>query len=367
MKFDLPRETLLSAVSRVTSIVARNATMPILAHLHVQAKDDQLTFTGTDLEVEMVASCPANIEEPGDLTLPARKLFDILRALPDGTRVKFASKGDMVTVQAGRSRFVLSSLPSSDFPITEDIQFTDRLTLPQSKLSELLDRTAFAAGQNDVRHYLNGVLLETRPGLLRCVATDGHRLATHDVPADGITQAAQALVPRKGVQELMRILGDSDEEITLELGRNNVRITSGRTVLTSRLIEGRYPDYEAVIPNGHTNEIKVVKADLHGALARAAILAHEQNRVVRLEFTPDTLSITAANVQQEDALEVIDAQTQLAEGRLMVGFRVEYVMQALSAFESEHVVFKLGAGDRSGLIVEPGSNACRQVIMPVRL
>lgn len=365
MQFSLARETLLAVVSKVAPIAGRSSTLPILTQMLVRAEGQTLTLTATDLDVEVVMSCPAEIQAGGELALPASKLKDILKSLPDGVRIKLATTGDRVTLSAGRSRFVLSSMAATDYPSMEEFKPRQTLRVLPSQLADLLDRTAFAAAHNDARYYLNGVLMDVRTDGLRCVATNGHRLALHEVPMEGLAGTAQALIPRKGVQELGRLLQGCDEPVDLEFGAGFVRIRHGRVQFTTKLIDGRFPDYEAVMPNQITDRAIVDKGELRGAVARVAILANEQHRGVRLQFEQGTLSISAANRQDEDAHEQVAVETTCE--RLAIGFNVDYLMEALSAIRGEQVLFLLGRSDQSALVREVESEACRQVIMPVRM
>ena len=225
--------------------------------------------------------------QDGEITIPARKLFEIVRALPDGSKVTVSQSGDKVTVQAGRSRFTLASLPANDFPSVDEVEATERVRVPEAALKELIERTAFAMAQQDVRYYLNGLLFDLRDNTLRCVATDGHRLALCEVALQaGAQTKRQIIVPRKGVQELQRLLEGGDRELELEVGRNHIRVKRDDVTFTSKLIDGRFPDYEAVIPIGADREVKIDREVFRAALQRAAILSNEKYRGVRVEVSP---------------------------------------------------------------------------------
>jgi DNA polymerase-3 subunit beta len=287
MRFSLQREVFLKPLAQVVNVVERRQTLPVLANLLVQVRAGQLSLTGTDLEVEMVARHAVDDAQDGETTIPARKLFEIVRALPDGSKVTVSQSGDKVTVSAGRSRFTLASLPANDFPSVDEVEATERVRVPEAGLKELIERTAFAMAQQDVRYYLNGLLFDLRDKTLRCVATDGHRLALCEAPLDGGAQAKrQIIVPRKGVQELQRLLEGGDRELELEVGRNHIRVKRDDVTFTSKLIDGRFPDYEAVIPIGADREVKVDREVLRAALQRAAILSNEKYRGVRVEVSP---------------------------------------------------------------------------------
>jgi DNA polymerase-3 subunit beta len=366
MRFSLQREVLLKPLQQVVNVVERRHTLPVLANLLAVVKDGQLSLTGTDLEVEMVARTAVEDARDGETTIPARKLFEIVRALPDGSRITINQTDDKVTLQAGRSRFTLAALPSNDFPAIDDIELVERIRVPEAALKELIERTAFAMAQQDVRYYLNGLLLDLRENALRCVATDGHRLAMCEAPLPTGAQARkQIIVPRKGVLELQRLLEGGDREVELEVGRNHLRLRREDVTFTSKLIDGRFPDYDAVIPIGADKEVRVDREALRAALQRAAILSNEKYRGVKVEVSPGQLRLIAHNPEQEEAQEEIEADTKV-DG-LAVGFNVTYLLDALSALREDTVLIALRDANSSALLREAGNDRCRHVVMPLRL
>lgn len=366
MRFSLQREAFLKPLAQVVNVVERRQTLPVLANLLTQVSDGQLSLTGTDLEVEMVARSAVDDAQDGETTIPARKLFDIVRALPDGSKVTVSQSGDKITVQAGRSRFTLSSLPANDFPSVDEVEATERVGVPEAALKELIERTAFAMAQQDVRYYLNGLLFDLGDTRLRCVATDGHRLALCETELEAVVQnKRQIIVPRKGVQELQRLLEGSDRSLELEMGRNHIRVKRDDVTFTSKLIDGRFPDYEAVIPIGADREVRIDREALRASLQRAAILSNEKYRGVRLEVSPGLVRINAHNPEQEEAQEEVEADTRV-DG-LAVGFNVNYLLDALSALRDEFVMLQLRDANSSALVREAGSERCRHVVMPLRL
>ena len=283
MRFTLQREAFLKPLAQVVNVVERRQTLPVLANFLVQVQNGQLSLTGTDLEVEMIARSAVDNAQDGETTIPARKLFEIVRALPDGSQVTVSQSGDKVTVQAGRSRFTLATLPANDFPSVDEVEATERVNVPEAVLKELIERTAFAMAQQDVRYYLNGLLFDLRDKTLRCVATDGHRLALCESPLETTVGAKrQIIVPRKGVAELQRLLEGGDRVLELEIGRSHIRVKRDDVSFTSKLIDGRFPDYEAVIPIGADREVKLDREALRASLQRAAILSNEKYRGVRV-------------------------------------------------------------------------------------
>jgi len=366
MRFTLQREAFLKPLAQVVNVVERRQTLPVLANFLVQVKDGQLSLTGTDLEVEMVSRIAVEEAQDGETTIPARKLFEIIRALPDGSRITVSQNGDKITVQAGRSRFTLATLPANDFPSVDEVEATERVAIGEATLKELIERTAFAMAQQDVRYYLNGLLFDLRGDALRTVATDGHRLALCETElAKPSGSKRQIIVPRKGVTELQRLLESGDREIELEVGRSHVRVKRDDVTFTSKLIDGRFPDYEAVIPIGADREVRVDRESLRASLQRAAILSNEKYRGIRVEVSPGNLKISAHNPEQEEAQEEIEAETDVND--LAIGFNVNYLLDALSALRDEQVVIQLRDSNSSALVREASNERSRHVVMPLRL
>ena len=366
MRFSLPREALLKPLQQVVGVVERRQTLPVLSNLLVNVGAEGVSFTGTDLEVEMVARTAAENLEAGEITIPARKLFDICLALPDGVKVKVEQSGERVSVSAGRSRFTLSTLPASEFPVIESIELVERISLPEATLKDLIARTAFAMANQDVRYYLNGLLLDVRDNVLRCVATDGHRLALAETRLETrISTRRQIIIPRKGVLELQGLFESGEGLVDLELGRNHLRLTRGGVTFTSKLIDGRFPDYEAVIPIGADKDVRVGREELRFALQRAAILSNEKYRGVKLDVSPNRLRIVAHNPEQEEAVEELEVTCSVAE--LSVGFNVNYLMDALAALSGDEITLSLRDAQSSCLLRKVDSDDTRHVVMPLRL
>jgi len=365
MKLTASREDLLSPLQSVIGVVERRQTMPVLANVLLSARDEHLSITGTDLEVELVAKSAVSVQSGGDVTVPGRKLLDIFKALPEKTSVTLSTEGDRVTLKAGRSAFKLSSLPAAEFPLVDEINAQQTLTVSQGEFRRLIDKTHFSMAQQDVRYYLNGMLLETEGKSLRAVATDGHRLALCETElAARAKTAQQVIVPRKGVLELQRILG-ADGNLELAVGTNHVRAQIGNIRFTSKLIDGRFPEYGRVIP---ANPTKLVEADrevLRQALQRTAILSNEKYRGIRLVVKPDLLTLQAHNPEQEEAEDQIEVGYKGDE--LEVGFNVNYLLDALAAIDGEQVEIGLSDANSSCLIRAPGTTAARYVVMPMRL
>ncbi|MGH8152301.1 MAG: DNA polymerase III subunit beta [Rhodanobacteraceae bacterium] len=366
MRFKTQRESLLKPMQQVVGVVERRQTLPVLAHLLVQVGDGRLALTGTDLEVEMRATAVVDVEEPGETTIPARKWFDLVRALPDGVNVDVQLKGDRVVMHAGRSRYTLSTLPAEEFPGNDEIEITDKVSLPEGTLKRLLERTSFAMASQDVRYYLNGLLLDLRDAELRCVATDGHRMAMAQTALDKPTGGSrQLIIPRKGVMELVGLFETVDDAVEVEFSSNHLRVRRSDVVFTSKLIDGRFPDYEAVIPLGADKIVRVDREALRNALQRAAILSNEKYRGVRVEVNPGCLRITAHNPEQEEAFEEIEADTRV--GDIAIGFNVGYLLEALGALDEASVQLQLRDAQSSCLLRGVANEDTQHVVMPLRL
>jgi len=365
MKFSASRETILKPLHAVIGVVERRQTMPILSNILLTASDNKLTMTATDLEVELRAEAEVEVSSSGDITVPGRKLHDIIRALPDDVQVDFALRGDRLTVKAGRSRFTLSTLRAADFPMVDEVAVQQTLRVDRQQLRHLLEQTQFSMAQQDVRYYLNGLLFETEGKTLRSVATDGHRLALAELEmAEPAQRNEQIIVPRKGVLELQRLL-DGDGEVELTLGANHVRAQLENIRFTSKLIDGKFPDYGRVVPAEPPNIIKADRSLLRHALQRAAILSNEKYRGVRLALAENNVTIQANNPEQEEAEESLEVEYSGEE--MEIGFNVTYLLDALSAVSEEQVEVGLGDTNSSCLIRAPGDMNNKFVVMPMRL
>ncbi len=366
MQFSIQREALLKPLQQVVGVVERRQTLPVLANLLVRVGQGKVSLTGTDLEVEMVATTSAEKLVDGEITIPARKLFDIVRALPDGSHIEVKLNSDRIALNAGRSRFTLTTLPASEFPTVDEIELVEKVSLPEEVLRDLMERTSFAMANQDVRYYLNGMLLDLQEHTLRCVATDGHRRAMKEpLLESSVVSRRQVIIPRQGVNELVGLLEAGDGQVELEFGRNHLRVRRGDVVFTSKLIDGRFPDYEAVIPLGADKTATLNREVLRGALQRAAILSNEKYRGVRLELSPGKLRIVAHNPEQEEAVEEVEADTHVSE--LAVGFNVGYLLDALSALRGDTARLSLRDAQSSCLVQESDNEHARHVIMPLRL
>jgi DNA polymerase-3 subunit beta len=366
MKLTADREKLLAPLQAVIGVVERRQTMPVLANVLLVARDGRLSITATDLEVELLASTTeVNVQQPGDITVPGRKLLDILRSLPEKLAVSLVVEAEKVVIKAGRSRFSLSTLPAAEFPIVDNINAQQSVQIARKDLLRLLEKTHFSMAQQDVRYYLNGMLLEIDGQLLRAVATDGHRLALCEASlAVKAKTAQQVIVPRKGVLELQRILS-SDGEAEIAIGTNHVRAQIGDVRFTSKLIDGRFPEYSRVMPATPSAAIKADRDVFRQALQRTSILSNEKYRGIRITVKKNVLTVQAHNPEQEEAEEEIEVGYEGQD--LEVGFNVNYLLDALSAIDGVDVELGLTDSNSSCLIRSPGSASARYVVMPMRL
>lgn len=370
MKFSIARDALIKPLNLVAGVVERRQTLPILSNVLLALEDKTLSLTGTDLEVELIGRVEleaAGVD--GEVTVPARKLVDICKSLPEGSIIEFSLEAGKATVKAGRSRFTLSTLPAADFPAVEGGAGSVALSLDQSLVKQLIDSTAFAMAQQDVRYYLNGLYLEILGGRLRVVATDGHRLALATGPA--LVEAADTgvIIPRKGVLELSRLL-DGSVPLELAIGTNHIRATNEQFTFTSKLVDGKFPDYERVIPKNADKSVIGERGELKQAFTRTAILSNEKYRGVRLKLSDNNLDITANNPEQEQAEEVVGVQYTGAE--LEIGFNVSYLLDVLSVLEQPQVRLSLSDEASSALLENAeapseGEPERLYVVMPMRL
>ena len=365
MKLTAEREKLLTPLQAVMGVVERRQTMPVLANVLLAVRAGQLTITATDLEVELVAATDVTVQEAGDITVPGRKFLDILRALPEKVSVSLAVEGEKVVIKAGRSRFSLVTLPAVEFPVIDEINAVQTVQVARKELQRLLEKTHFSMAQQDVRYYLNGMLLEIDAESLRAVATDGHRLALCETSLSSKAKnSQQVIVPRKGVLELQRVLTD-EGTADLAIGTNHVRAQIGDVRFTSKLIDGRFPEYSRVIPAAAVNAIRADRDVLRQALQRTAILSNEKYRGIRITVKQNVLTVQAHNPEQEEAEE--EVAVEYVGNDLEVGFNVNYLLDALAAIDGQEVELGLTDSNSSCLIRSPGNASARYVVMPMRL
>ncbi len=368
MQFSILREDLLKPLQLVVGVVERKQTMPVLSNVLFAIENQQLSLTGSDSEVELIGRVTlAEAADDGEITIPARKLMDICKNLPAEALINFRLDEQKMLISSGRSRFTLTTLPASDFPQMSEQEDSFSFELPQGNLRYIIERTSFAMAQQDVRYYLNGLLLETGPNRLRAVATDGHRLALCDAEA-GIAEGNaphQVIVPRKGVLELARLMSDENANVRISLGANYIRAVGKDFTFTSKLVDGKFPDYDRVLPRGGDKLVVAQRQQLREALNRASILSNEKYRGIRLQFEQGLLRAQANNPEQEAAEEEVSIDYN--NSLLDIGFNVSYLLDVLSVMTSTEVRITLSDANSSALLQEGDNSDSSYVVMPMRL
>jgi DNA polymerase-3 subunit beta len=364
----LQRDGLLKPLQSVSGIVERRHTLPILSNVLVESADGKLSVTATDLEIQITARSDVAVPdgEAQSVTLPARKLQDLLRALPDDSTLNVDSQTSKVVVRAGKSRFNLQSMPAADYPrvnIGQDTQQT--VTVPQNQLRALFNLVAFAMAQQDIRYYLNGLLLVIDKSSMIAVATDGHRLSYASLGLDGEYARQEVILPRKTVLELTKLLGDDEAPATIDILTNQIRFRFGSIELVSKVIDGKFPDYNRVIPAGYSRQITIDRSTLLHALQRAAILSNEKFRGVRLVLANDSLRIICTNSDQEEAEEELEVRHTGVP--LDIGFNINYLLDVLMNLAAPEVTLAFGDANSSALVTMPERSDYKYVVMPMRI
>jgi len=360
------RDAVLKPLQAVSGIVERRHTLPILANVLLEQKDGRLFVTATDLEMQITAHSELPGREAQAVTVAARKLQDLLRALPDDASLNIDTAGSRMTVRAGRSRFNLQTLPAADYPrIGQGQDQVQALALPQKDLRGLLKSVEFAMAQQDIRYYLNGMLLVIDKGTLQAVATDGHRLSWASLAIEGRYERQEVILPRKTVLELGKLLADVEDPVTVDILANQVRFRFANVELTSKVVDGKFPDFNRVIPTGHPKHIELPRALLLSALQRAAILSNEKFRGVRLVLAADQLKIICTNSEQEEAEEELEVGYK--GDALDIGFNINYLLDVLQNMAVERVALAFGDANSSALVTVPDRDDYKYVVMPMRI
>ncbi len=362
-----PQHEFLTLLQSIAGIVERRHTLPILANVLFRKKDDQLQVVSSDLEIQ-IKSAGLMGGDAGSFTttVGARKLIDILRSLPSDQIVSLTSQNNKLVLQAGKSRFTLQTLPAEDFPLVqESAKFGAMFSVPQKVLKDLLEQVSFAMAVQDIRYYLNGILFVVDGKKLSLIATDGHRLVYSNSDLETEVPKQEVILPRKTVLELQRLLADSDEKIDIQFANNQAKFNFGTMEFVSKLVEGKFPDYNRVIPKGHKNHITVGRQTLLTSLQRTAILTSDKFKGVRLNFEENLLRISSNNAEQEEAVEELDID--YSGDAIEVGFNVTYLIDALANMSQEMVGIELADGNSSALFTVPENASYRYVVMPMRI
>ena len=364
MNIIINSEEFVNHLNNVIGVVDRKQTMPILGHILVTGNSGEITVTATDLEVQISSVFKANISDDFSITLPGRKLFDILRSLGN-TEVELSASNETVTLKTDKSKFSLQQLPANEFPLFDNNESEQSFTMAQADLSSVFNKTQFAMAQQDVRFYLNGLLLEISPESINVVGTDGHRLAKTNLGIDKKNINEQScIVPRKAIQELTRSLSD-DKDCKISLLDNQASFTYSSVTLTTKLIDGTFPDYNRVIPNETTTNILLDSKLLKPALQRVSILANEKFKGVRIDIDDNRITISSENPEQEQAVEDLDIDS--TNTKLSIGFNVSYLIDAVNACSGELVTLGVNDESTSALITDPSDPNTKYVVMPMRL
>ena len=371
MKFTIERAALLKALGRVQSVVERRNTIPILSNVRIEAGDGHLGLNATDMDLDVVDQVTASVETPGATTAPALTLYEIVRKLPDGSEIEFESSEDgQLAIRSGRSRFTLSCLPTDEFPVMSGGDLPHTFSLPAAEIRGLIDRTRFAISTEETRYYLNGIYLHAaeRNGtpVLRAVATDGHRLASVEGPLPkGAEGMPGIIVPRKTVSELHRLIEDTVDDVAVELSETKIRFTFDSVILTSKLIDGTFPDYERVIPSGNDKELIVACKPFAEAVDRVSAISSEKSRAVKLALSPGMLVLSASSPDQGSATEEIEVD--YAGEAMEIGFNSRYLLDITAQIEGDNARFTLADAASPTILSEIEDASALYVLMPMRV
>ena len=366
MKFEILREAVLKPLQMVSGVVEKKQTLPILSNILINLDDGQLKITATDLEMEVIATTQIDSTESGSTTVPVRKFLDTCKTLADDSLIKFSVDNSKAVLTSNKTRFSLTTMPAEDFPVIDTKSKLFGFKLQQKELKHLIDKTSFAMAFQDVRFYLNGLLLEITPQSIKTVATDGHRLAICSLDAEtNVSDDTSIIIPRKGVLEIARLLEDSNEEVEVVVGENFIRVIFSDVIFTSKLVDGKYPNYDSVIPKNTDKQIHADKMSLKQCLIRTSILSNEKYRGIKLEISSGYLKATANNPDHEEAEDEIPIDYD--GDSVEIGFNVNYLLDAISALDTDTVELNITDANGSTLVKSVDSNDCQYVVMPMRL
>ena len=370
MKLTISKETLLEQLNNVVGAVEKKHTRKILENILIQVSKKKLQLVGTDLEIEMSATIDIDADSPGQITAPARKLFDICKALPPDCFILIETDDNhRLHIKGPRSKFELATLPADEFPILDDIPINHEIRLPESGLKALLEKVSFSMANQDVRYYLNGMLLDISEKEILAVTTDGHRLAISkisDIDNSANDCDQKIIVPRKGILELTRLLDSTSElPVTLQISDNHIRINKDHIRFTSKLIDGKYPDYQAAIPNKAEHSLELERVQFRDTLARVAILSNEKFRGIRITLNDGTMFLHSNNPENESAEEEMDVN--YSGDIFEIGFNVTYLLEAINHLEGDIIKLDLTTADTSALLYSTNDIDTQYVVMPIRL
>lgn len=372
MKLTIERGALLKCLAHVQGVVERRTTIPILSNILLQGRDNALGLTATDMDIAIVEGTPADVTQDGATTVPAHTLYDIVRKLPDGAQVQISTEGEQgrLDLRSGRSRFSLAMLPSEDFPVMAEGDLPHRFTLSAETLHALVDRTRFAMSTEETRYYLNGIYLHAAESdgtpVLRAAATDGHRLARMEVPLpDGAEGMPGVIVPRKAVGEILKLIDESAGDVSISLSETKIRFALDNVVLTSKLIDGTFPDYDRVIPFGNDKKLEVECEPFKHAVDLVSTVSTEKSRAVKLSLNDGNLVLSATSPDSGSASEELEVDYQ--SGSLEVGFNSRYLLDIAQQIEGKHAQFMLADAGQAALVRDSADPSALYVLMPMRV
>lgn len=353
-------------LQQIVSVIEKRQTMPILSNVLMVVEDDQLILTGTDLEIQLIGKIQIELAESGSVTVPARKFLDLCRLLPNGAEIKIEQQNDKLKIVSNRSRFLLSCLPAENYPEFSESGFDKSFIINAGKFKKALDKTVFCMANQDVRYYLNGLLLNISNSKIKLVASDGHRLSIYEDQLDiGTGVEARIIMPRKGVLELSRLLDDPEAELKVEFSANNIRISVKNLIFSAKLVDSKYPDFGKVFQQEFLNPIQIQKQFLKDALTRVAVLSNEKFKGVTLDFAPDSLRISTHNPEHDEAEEelLIDYESE----PLSISFNAQYLLDAVTNLDSELAVLTIAGNASSCFVDEPNNLLYKFIVMPMKL
>lgn len=369
MKLTISKDTLFDLLNHVIGAVEKKHTSKILENVLIEVSDTSIKIVGTDLEIEMSARQDIQAESSGKITAPARKLFDICKALPSDSFILLETNDNRLNIKGVRSKFELVTLPADEYPLLDDIPINHEIQIAENQLKNIFERVSFSMANQDVRYYLNGLLLEINSTKIIAVSTDGHRLAVSQLALDNEQAGVddiKIIVPRKGILELTRLLDStSNLPVTLQISDNHIRVNKGNIRFTSKLIDGKYPDYQAAIPNNCTHIIELDRNQFKDTLARVAILSNEKFRGIRLRLDNGVMTLHSNNPDNESAEEEIDIA--YTDEPFEIGFNVTYLLEAVNHLDSEGIFLELSSPDSSALLHSTNNSDTRYIVMPIRL
>lgn len=366
MQIKINREVLLKPLTNVTGIVERRHTLPILSNLLLEAKNNNIQLTATDLEMQISLNIESKFNGDLSTTISAKKFLDICRSLPEAVDIDMVSSDSRITVKAGKSRFNLQTLPAADYPVmTKVVSSGIAIKISQLEFKKLLKQVEFSMAQQDIRYYLNGLLLEVNENKLNLVGTDGHRLSFTSTTLNQTYDKTDVILPRKTVVELIKLLDDSEDEVSIEISAGQVNFAFNEIKLISKVIDGKFPDYHRVIPTAHQNTFSVNRIAVLTAMQRASILSNEKYRGIRMVLSANNLKLISTNTEQEEAEEELEINYN--KDTMDIGFNVTYLIDVLNNTQQENVNFSFADANSSCLITLPGDDNYKYVVMPMRI